>query len=225
MSRVEREFWLERWRTGQTGFHQREIHAGLRAHWADLRVPAGAPVLVPLCGKSRDMTWLRGQGHPVLGVELSPLAVQEFFAESDLAPRVSRQGRFERREAEGVSILCGDVFDLAPSDLASVAGVYDRAALVALPPELRARYAATLRDALPPNVAILLVTFDYAQRAMAGPPFAVPDEEVRRLFGGWADVARLSGRDALAAEPRFRERGLTRLDEQVYAIRRDAKAA
>lgn len=216
---MQREFWLERWRTGQIGFHQRDVHEGLRAHWAGLRVPEGAPVFVPLCGKSLDMAWLRRQGHPVIGVELSPLAVREFFDENGLAPRVSRQGAFERWEAEGVALLGGDVFDLTQAEVAEVRGVYDRAALVALPPELRVRYVAKLREVLQPSAATLLVTFDYPQDEMAGPPFAVTEDEVRRLYGAWAEVTRLSSRDALPGEPRFQQRGLTRLREHVFAIR------
>lgn len=221
---MQREFWLERWKAGQIGFHQRDVNEGLRAHWASLRLREDAPVFVPLCGKSRDLTWLRRQGHPVVGLELSPLAVRDFFAENGLTPRVSRQGSFERWEAEGVTLLCGDVFDLTPADVADVHAVYDRAALVALPAEVRTRYVAKLKEVLPRAAGTLLVTFDYPPREMEGPPFAVPEEEVRRLYGAWADVTRLSSRDALPGEPRFQQRGLTRLDEHVFAIRpRDAR--
>lgn len=217
---MEADFWLERWRSGQIGFHQAEINAALRSHWGSLRVPAGAKVFVPLCGKSRDMAWLRGQGHPVVGVELSRIAVRDFFAENGLKPTVSTQGRFERWEAEGVTLLCGDLFDLEPADLAGVAGVYDRASLVALPPEMRPRYAEAMRRVLPDGARMLLLTWSYPDGEMAGPPFSVAESEVRRLYADAFDVELLSRAESLAQDPELRRRGLTSLVENVFAIRR-----
>ena len=173
---------------------------------------------MPLCGKSRDMLWLLGQGCLVLGVEISPLAVKAFFDENDLEPQVSREGAFECWRSGELTILCGDFFDLAPEQLEGVAGVYDRASLVALPPPMRERYAGHLAAILPPAVATLLVTLDYPQREMDGPPFAVSEEEVHRLFDPRFEVAHLFTQDMLAENPQFRARGLTRFIEQVYRL-------
>lgn len=219
---LRREFWLERWRNQQIGFHQDAIHPSLGEHWSTLGVPAGAPVFVPLCGKSRDMLWLRAQGHAVLGVEFSEIAVRDFFAENDLEASVADDGRFKRYEADGVTLLCGDFFDLTPADLAGVAGVYDRAALIALPPDLRARYARKMRECLPERADILLVSVNYPEGEMGGPPFAVPEDEVRRLFPE-DSVNLLSTADVLAKSPHLRERGLTSLKEQVFHISRTAR--
>jgi thiopurine S-methyltransferase len=131
---MEEEFWLERWDRGQIGFHQREVNPDLRRSWPDLGLAPGDPVFVPLCGKSRDMGWLRSQGHPVLGVELSPRAVSDFFSESGLEPEWRRHRKLRVAEAGGVRIHQGDFFDLTAEDLAGVGAVYDRAALIALPP-------------------------------------------------------------------------------------------
>jgi len=80
---MDPQFWHERWQRNETGWHQREINAHLQDFWPQLQQPAGGRVLVPLCGKSRDLLWLRAQGHAVLGVEISPIAVREFFAENE----------------------------------------------------------------------------------------------------------------------------------------------
>lgn len=213
---MDRAFWLERWKKGQIGFHQQDVNPALPAHWADLRVPQGATVFVPLCGKSLDMLWLRAQGHAILGVELSPIAVREFFAEHGLEARVSTQDKFERWEAEGIALLCGDVFDLTRADLEDVDGVYDRASLVALPKTLRELYVEKLIQALPAGVPTLLVTLSYPEGEISGPPFSVPEAEVRRLYAGRRDIRLLSSADAT---PQLRDRGSTQVAEHVFAIR------
>lgn len=215
---MKAEFWLERWQRKEIGFHQDEINVHLQEYWNGLQLPAGGEVFVPLCGKSRDMLWLRAQGHRVLGVELSPLAVEDFFLENELKPQVRSAGAFDCWSCDGVSILCGDFFDLEAADLKAVAGVYDRASLVALPQEMRQRYAQHLQRILPAGTPTLLVSMDYAQQEMGGPPFAVSEAEVSSLYGAHYAVERLYTLDVLAENPRFRERGLTRLDEVVYRL-------
>ena len=214
---MDRDFWLECWQRNEIGFHQQEINAHLQEFWEQLTVPAGGLVFVPLCGKSRDLLWLRARGYRVLGVELSPMAVRDFFVENKRTPQVTRQGRFERHEADGLAILCGDFFDLTPELVQGVAGVYDRAALIALPPELRTRYAGHSAAILPAATA-LLVTMEYPQNEMSGPPFAVRKDEVHRLFEKHYTVTCLLSKDTLAESPRFRERGLHALTEKVYRL-------
>jgi thiopurine S-methyltransferase len=215
---MERDFWLERWQRNEIGFHQHEINAHLQDCWPRLGLAAGNTVFVPLCGKSRDLLWLRARGHSVLGVEISPIAVRDFFSENGLVAQRTRQHEFERYEADGLAILCGDFFALTAADLAGVAGVYDRASLIALPPDLRGRYAGQLAVILSARAEILLVTMDYPQAQMSGPPFAVREDEVRRLYAARYDVAQLYTKDILAENPRFRERGLDALTEQVYRL-------
>ena len=215
---MDRDFWHERWQRNEIGFHQPEINAYLRDHWAQLVIPAGGLVFVPLCGKCRDLLWLRARGHKVLGVDLSPIAVRDFFAENALMPQVMRQGAFERYETDGLAILCGDFFDLTPELVQGVAGVYDRAALIALPPELLGRYARHSAAVLPAAAGTLLVTMEYAQSEMNGPPFAVREDEVRQLYEKRYTVTCLLSKDILAENPRFRERGLSVLTEKVYRL-------
>jgi len=178
---MDRDFWLEKWEKNQLAFHEGAPNTLLTAHFAKLGVPAGGTIFVPLCGKTLDMLWLRAQGYSVVGAELSRLAVEQFFAENGLTPTVTKAGWFERFESNGITILLGDLFELDDATLGPVAAVYDRAALVALPLAMRVRYAAYL-IALTDGAPQFLVTFEYDQTVMAGPPHAVPEAEVRKHY-------------------------------------------
>lgn len=210
------EFWLQRWEENRIGFHQAQFNAHLEAYWPTLGVPPAATVFVPLCGKSRDMLWLAAQGHRVLGVELSPLAVEAFFAENGLTPAVEPHGAFRRYRCGEIEILCGDFFALHPADLAGVGAVYDRASLIALPPEMRGRYAAHMRHLLSDRCPILLITLDYPQAERQGPPFAVGEGEVRELYAGRWQVEKIASRDLRGENDRAQ---LSRFDEQVFVLR------
>jgi len=212
------DFWHDRWSNNQIGFHQAETNPHLRECWPTLDVAPGSRVFVPLCGKSRDMLWLCEQGYEVVGVEISPLAAEAFFAENGLKPTVSHEGDFVVYRTAGLSLYCGDFFALTPGDLAGVDAVFDRASLVALPPEMRAAYAQHMQSLLTPGTPILLVAFDYPQHEMAGPPFSVQEAEVRSLYGAHYAVQLLHGVDILAGEPRFRDKGVSRMEEKVYAL-------
>lgn len=216
---MERQFWLDRWQQNLIGFHRGEVNPHVLAFWPTLGLEPGSRIFVPLCGKSRDMIWLAAQGYRVLGVELSPIAVRDFFAEHALSPIIDRLGRFERWSAGEIVLLCGDYFHLAATDLADMAAIYDRAALVALPAPMRARYVSHLASLLPVPVPMLLVTMEYPQAEMAGPPFSVEESEVQALYGTRYEIERLLDEDVLAVEARMRERGLTRLREKVYRLR------
>ena len=215
---MKKEFWLERWERGEIGFHQDEINPYLRQYWQELPNSNVGEVFVPLCGKSLDMMWLREQGCKVFGVELSSIAVQDFFRENGQSPTHAISGKFESCEADGIRILCGDFFDLSKKDMAQVSAVYDRASLVALPPDMRERYARHLVDILPPATQILLVTFDYPQAEMQGPPFAVSVKEVETLYGKYAEVRLLAQKDTLPENPRFVQRGVTRMEESLFLL-------
>lgn len=215
---MDTDFWLQRWQEGQIGFHRHDVMPLLQKHWPSLQLPEGSRVLVPLCGKSLDMHWLAAQGHRVLGVELSPLAVSQFFEEAGLEPvrTTSRYG--EHVSAGPIEIIVGDAFGLDPSLLADVAGVYDRAALIALPPAMRLQYRDTVYAALPAGCQGLLITLEYPQDEKAGPPFSVVQAEVEALFAAPWRHRLLERRDILDQEPRFREEGLSALETAVYRL-------
>ena len=222
---MEARFWHERWESwksgsGELGFHQDEVNAQLVRSWPRLAIPGSAPVFVPLCGKSLDMHWLRAQGHPVIGVEFSPIAVRDFFEDAPIAFREETRGPLRRLSGGGYTLFCGDLFDLEPADLEGVRGCYDRASLIALPPELRQRYARKMMEILPREAMILLVTIEYDQTKMAGPPHSVPPSEVEILYGEEFEIERLETSGPKPASPRFQERGLDVWSEHVLLLRR-----
>ncbi|MFV0924808.1 thiopurine S-methyltransferase [Pseudomonas palmensis] len=213
-------FWHNRWENDLIGFHQQQVNPYLQQYWPALGIAPGARVLVPLCGKSLDMAWLAAQGHDVLGVELSERAVKDFFSEHEQEPQVSQQGAFMVYRSEGIELWCGDFFALTAGDVRGCAGLYDRAAIIALPPAMRERYVSHLQQLLPSPCKGLLITLDYDQAVTDGPPFAVPDEEVERLFGEHWQLAIAAQDDVLAQSPRFIKAGADRLLERVYRLQR-----
>jgi len=215
---MQPSFWHERWERAEIGFHKQDINVHLQQFWNRLGLRAGQRVFVPLCGKSLDLLWLAGEGHPVTGVELSPVAVEAFFTENGLQSRRWREGAFEVWEADEIRILLGDFFALEPRHVADCAGVYDRASLIALPPAMRERYARHLDAILPPGIRVLLVTMEYDQAVRPGPPFSVSEAEVRALYELAHEVELLYVRDALSDESRWRNFGLTWLQEKVYRL-------
>jgi thiopurine S-methyltransferase len=222
---MQADFWHERWASNQLGFHQAEVNAHLRTHWPELGVDPNAAVFVPLCGKSLDMVWLHEQGHPVIGVELSPIACRDFFAEQELAARRHPHGALETWSASGHTIHCGDFFALSADDLTDVEGVFDRGSLVALPPEMRRRYAEQMTAILPVGARVLLLAVDYDQREMNGPPHSVPADEIEALFGAAFEIERLAVHGPSDPPPHFRERGLRSMSEVVWRLDRRARPA
>lgn len=217
---MDHEFWLQRWREGRIGFHQDRTTPALERYREAMAWPAGSRLFVPFAGKSLDMLWLAARGHRVLGIELSPLAVEQFFAEHQLVPEVRHSRYGVHHVAGAIEVIQGDAFGLDAAALADCAGVFDRGALVALPPSLRARYANEVYAALPVGCRGLLLTFEYAQTQMQGPPFAVLEAEVRSLFSSRWRIDLLQRRDVLAEEPRFAAAGLTALDDVAWRLER-----
>jgi len=213
------DFWHQRWQQQQIGFHQATPTALLQKHWPALGVPADARVFVPLCGKSLDMAWLAAQGHRVLGVELSRLAVEQFFAEHGLQPDIEDSRYGIRFRAGDIEIICGDVFGLDAELLASCSAVFDRAALIALPPAMRQRYVGELHARLPGGCRGLLITLEYPQQDRDGPPFSVPEDEVRALYAETWDIDLLERRAIPAGHPGF-VNGASRLDTAVFGLLR-----
>lgn len=215
---MDQAFWHARWEANEIGFHQADINPHLQAYWPAIAVAPEGRIFVPLCGKSRDMLWLAGEGQRVLGVEISPIAVQTFFTENRLSPVSTLKPPFTEHRSDEITLLQGDYFALTPAQLDGISAVYDRASLIALPPAMRARYAQHMAALLQRGVPILLVTLDYPQQEMDGPPFAVSTDEVDKLFSADFEITSLGGLDILAENPRFQARGLTRLDERVYRL-------
>jgi thiopurine S-methyltransferase len=217
LATMDDDFWRSRWEKGLTGFHEGAPNAFLRTHHVRLVGPAGpGRVLVPLSGKSVDLAFLAAQGFDVTGIELVRQAAEAFFLENGLEPTAAPWHGFEALSAGGVRIAVGNFFGLGLPGPERFDAAYDRAALVALRPEDRERYVATLVAALRPGAHLLLVTFAH-DGAMAGPPFSVSDAEVRRLYAAH-QLELLDEKDITETEPRFKERGVTRIVEQAWLV-------
>jgi thiopurine S-methyltransferase len=217
---MEPKFWTDRWRSGEIGFHKSDVNDLLVKHWPALEVAAGSDVFVPLCGKSVDMAWLAEQGHRVIGAELSELAVDSFFEERGLVPETAARGSITVKKAGPYEIWQGDIFELPASALQNVGAVYDRAALVALPPPMQPRYAAKLKESLPAAAPILLIGLSYPAGQISGPPFSVSLARVTDLYSRTHTIWLLESRDGLEQSQALKERGVTALEECVYVMRR-----
>ncbi|WP_339764299.1 thiopurine S-methyltransferase [uncultured Hoeflea sp.] len=191
---MEHNFWHDRWQSGRIGFHEDEPNPLLTSHFPALSAPENGRVFVPLCGKTLDIGWLLSEGHRVAGAELSELAIRQLFEELGVNPEVTDLGELKRYSATGIDIFVGDIFDLAPALLGPVDAVFDRAAFVALPAEMRAAYAPHIAD-ITGHAPQLLVTFEYDQSRLDGPPFAIGREEVTRLYGERYDIKALARED------------------------------
>lgn len=189
---MEPDFWQRRWQTNEIAFHEPAPHRLLVAHWP--LPPGPATVLVPLCGKSNDLAWLCGRGHRVVGVELSEIAVRDFFAERKIEPAVERRAGLGCWRAGDYELWCGDFFATTPDLLGDFAAVYDRAALIALPPGMRARYVDHLRGLCSGGERGLLIGLEYASGVLTPPPHSVGPSEVTRLYAPWCTaLSRVGG--------------------------------
>jgi len=216
---MEHDFWHERWNANQIGFHQGRPNPMLERHAAMLGEPGSGPVLVPLCGKAVDMAWLAGRGWEVVGIEISPVAVRDFFAEQSIPAARASDPPYDVLAGGGVSLLCGDFFAVEGTHVDRVRAVYDRAALVALPAPMRDAYVERLLAVLPVEAPILLITFEYPQDRIDGPPFSIGETEVRRRFDGRRTVEHIESSDVLEEFPYLEARGLDRLTEHAFVLR------
>jgi len=216
----EQAAWIRRWDEGRIGFHQDAVNPLLAAHWPDVVPFADCRVLVPLCGKAKDMLWLAERGHSVVGVELVESACRAFFEENELPFEVESRGKVQaflgRGAASRIELLCGDFFALEVADVGHISAWFDRAAIVALPPVLRSRYAETLDRLLSRDGAGFMLTFEYPQEEREGPPYSVAFDDVVAQFEGLFEVTLRECLD-LTAKNRWE---LSRVLEPVMSLRR-----
>ncbi|MEM9621337.1 MAG: thiopurine S-methyltransferase [Pseudomonadota bacterium] len=211
-------FWLERWQKNQIGFHQAEHNKLLLEFWPRLGLGAADKVFVPLCGKSLDMRWLEHAGHDVVGVELAEIAVRTFFAEGNEQPEPHPVDRFMFYQGRQTGIYHGDFFDLTATLLEDVSALFDRGALVALPADMRFRYVDHLLRIIPDGTRMLLLTFEYDQSLVAGPPHSVFPEEIESLFSPRCDIELLESIVTSLLPPHFHSQGISQAVESVYLI-------
>lgn len=227
---MELEFWNERWKKGETGFHQESVNPYLGYYYGERGPGSGQRknyrVFVPLCGKSLDMNWLSQNGYAVVGVECSEIAVRSFFEQNELPyEKIGYENYVKyvykaRSNDNDIEILQADFFALKKSDLGEITDIYDRASLIALPSELRSKYVRKLSELQAPGTRSLLITLSYEQAEMAGPPFSVSEDEVNELYGKEFDIKKLAQKDVLEQELKFKQRGLSHLTETAYKLTR-----
>lgn len=216
---MEHDFWHQRWQQEKTGFHLPETNPLLIEHQEKLDLSPGDEVFVPLCGKSQDMFWFQKQGCQVIGVELSEIALNAFFESNNIPVKKLKSGEFNLFQSQGLMLYGGDFFKLSLAVTQSCKLIYDRAALIALPDEMRTLYAQHLLKITPADAQILLITLEYPQDEMAGPPFSVTKSEVEVVFSTHFEINILSDRDVLAAHEKFFDQGLTSLRETAYLLK------
>lgn len=213
---MEKEFWLERWEKQQIGFHLSDVNKNLLKYFESLGVAKGSCLFVPLCGKSLDMLWLVEQGYKVVGVELSEIAIKDFFKENNLFFEVSSQGKFKKYQTDNITLLQGDIFDLHCDDLPGIDAIYDRAATIALPETIRIKYLEKLKE-FGQCFNTLMVLLEYDQSKVDGPPFSVSEDFLYTHMQGF-DIEKLKEEQVENIPPRFQEQNLT-VKEKVFLIR------
>lgn len=215
---MEKEFWLTKWEAKEITWDQQDPNPFLLEYFGHFNLQPGSRIFVPLCGKNIDMLWLANQGYQVIGVDLSLKACQLFFSEYQIPYEQSKKGQFEVLTSEKITLLAGDFFDLDRTLLGEVEGVYDRAALVALPLETRAQYALKMIDLMPPYAQMLIVTLDFDQAQIPGPPFSVSGFEIQKLFGERFHLLALYNQPFLDIPPHLCAKGLNQAQTLVFRL-------
>ena len=179
---MEASFWHRKWERGEINFHESEANPLLTTHFEKLNLAKGSRVFLPLCGKTRDIAWLLANGYRVAGAELSAQAINDLFKDLGREPAISTVGKLSRYSADDIDIWVGDIFEVSAEYLGPINAIYDRAALVALPAGTRQQYASHLMQ-ISGAAPQLLITYEYDQSVIDGPPFSVDEDEVIRHYG------------------------------------------
>ncbi len=180
-NRMDIDFWHQKWEKNEIAFHESKPHPILVTYFKELKLVEDSRVFLPLCGKTLDIVWLLSKGYSVAGAELSKLPIEHLFIGLGLEPKISKFGNVSRYSATNIDIFVGDIFDLSNEILGRVDAIYDRAALVALPKEMRNRYAKHLLE-ITDTAEQLMISLEYDQSLMDGPPFSVNSDEVNQHY-------------------------------------------
>jgi thiopurine S-methyltransferase len=179
------KYWIGRWERSETGWHQTEVEPRLQEYFVEL---SPTRVFVPLCGKSLDLLWLASQGHYVIGIELSSLACETFFNENQIKYEVFQSDSFKCYQSTQITLFNGDFFNFKSSNLGKIGAVYDRAALIALPSDLRVQYARHMVNLIRSSAnsfgfKFLQIVLQRTPHDINGPPFSISRSELKALYG------------------------------------------
>lgn len=178
---MKHEFWHDKWQSNNIGFHLSNPNPLLIKHIHSLNLQPQARIFIPLCGKSLDIHWLLQQEFHVTGIDLSPIAIEELISELKLEFTVSQVGDLTHYHHQNIDLYVGDFFELTSSNIGKIDAIYDRAALVALPEEMRTDYAQHLMQ-ISNKATQLLISFEYDQSVMAGPPFSISPQQLKDYY-------------------------------------------
>ncbi len=221
---MDKRYWQQRWEANEIGFNQSQPNQLMQRYFSRLNLKSGARVFVPLCGKSIDMLWLAVQGYRVIGVELSQYACQAFFTENEISFKIIEVSDFVIYAGDNITLFAGDFFKLDKSLLEKIDAVYDRAALIALPPAVRPLYAVQLTQLLEPEAAVFLITTAYDQNEMQGPPFSVDQAEVDLLFQKSFTIDKFYSKPMREISPHLKAKGLMYATEEGYLLKQASES-
>lgn len=175
------DYWHKSWQENKTAWYQKKANPFLVRYFQELSLPKNSRIFVPLCGNSIDIVWLLSQGYKVVGIDLSEIAIRQLFQELSVEAKASPIAKLTHYAATDIDIFVGNIFDLSKDLIGTVDAIYDRAALVALPEDMRREYRAHLLE-ITARAPQLLLTFSYDQNLMDGPPFSIDKEKVHQHY-------------------------------------------
>lgn len=188
---MDTSFWRQKWESNEIGFHESKANPLLVKYFKELSIVKGGRVFIPLCGKTLDVAWLLSNGFRVAGVELIEIAIEQLFSELGVQPAITEADEIKHYSAKNIDIFVADILAVSSKMLGPVDAIYDRAALVALPEEMRHRYTAHLME-ITDRAPQLLITYEYDQDLMEGPPFSVSNKEVNQHYRDRYDLTLLA---------------------------------
>jgi len=218
---MDHNFWHERWTLNDIGFHLDQVNPQLLKFWPKLKSTKADTVFIPLCGKSKDIIWLSKQVKQVYACELSQQAIDDFFNDNKIQPTISQHARYIKYQYANITIFCGDIFQLHREELESCTLVYDRASLIAFPGDMRQRYIETLEQLFPQPHKRLLITLEYKQSLMNGPPFSISVDDVKYVFATQYNVQCLASNSVIDQYKRFKDKGIDTLYEHIFTLQKN----
>lgn len=190
------EFWTDRWKEGNTGWHRQEVNAYLIKYVDELTGGrAKVRVFVPLCGKSVDMLWLADQGHAVIGVEVAKKAIENFFLENNLsftveivkmAAESEPVDKYKCNEKD-ITIFCCNLFSVTEDDVGGrFDAIWDRGSLSAVAPTFNdngKRYTKKMHSLLASDGNYMLESHYYEVDRGMRPPACISEELRNEIYG------------------------------------------
>ena len=209
---MQHEFWYQKWQKNEIGFHLNQPHPLLVKYMGCLNISPNSRIFIPLCGKSLDIHWLLTQGYHVVGIDLSPIAIHDLISTLGLSFTEMQSGNLSHFHHPQIDLFVGDFFELTIEQLGQIDAIYDRAALVALPEQMRSQYNQHLIH-IGGHASQLLISFEYDQSIMAGPPFAISTQQLQDYYSSEYDIQLLDSQTELL-------KGKVNAQEKIWLLKK-----